>query len=92
MSFPMSGISGLSFDSVVCVCVCVQFEVPALLIQWECVVDSGGYLDHKVKTACQHWSEANPCGRVVLLCDGTSVAKGVSCPFLMETKGGEQIP
>ncbi|KAK7109498.1 uncharacterized protein [Littorina saxatilis] len=54
-----------------------KFEVPAVLIQWECALDSGDYLEPKVASACQHWAEANPCGRVVLLCDGNSVAKGL---------------
>ena len=43
-------------------------------------MDSGGCLEPKIKTACQRWSEANPCGRVVLLADGNNVAKGAFFP------------
>ncbi|XP_076464078.1 uncharacterized protein LOC143296157 [Babylonia areolata] len=53
-----------------------KFEVPSLLIQWECVVDSGGYLQGRMTVVCQDWAQVNPHGRVIVLCDGTAVAKG----------------
>ncbi|KAK7508526.1 hypothetical protein BaRGS_00000092 [Batillaria attramentaria] len=54
------------------------FEVPALFLQWECAVDAAGQLVNKMATICQNWSKANLCGRILFICDGCSVARGLT--------------
>ncbi|KAL8616618.1 hypothetical protein ACOMHN_036650 [Nucella lapillus] len=53
-----------------------KFEVAGLLVQWEGAVDSGGYLQGQMGAVCRHWAQANPRGHVIVLCDGTAVARG----------------
>jgi hypothetical protein len=51
--------------------------VPGLVLQWESLLDTGRSLEDKVKALVRCWLDANVCGRVLVLCDGHSVAKGM---------------
>lgn len=50
-----------------------KFELPALFLQWEGIIqknDDSFSLHSSVVRLCEVWSEANPWGRIIVICDG----------------------
>lgn len=43
-----------------------QFTIPALLIQWECLVGVAG---PALIEACHHWKTVNTAGRIIMVCN-----------------------
>ena len=56
-----------------------QFEVPALFIQWEGFLSEGdtSSLQCDIVSVIEKWSDSNPCGRVFILHDGSSIRTGI---------------
>ena len=61
-----------------------QLQVPALFVQWEAVVMSTDHtadvkLTDGVSQSLSHWYSRNPCGRIIVICDGITTRGGTRC-------------
>ncbi|CAH1277004.1 Hypp9454 [Branchiostoma lanceolatum] len=79
---PPAEAEGLSIDEVYTQLACqthYKFEVPCLLVQWEAMVQSTGgrlVLRDSLLDVLQLWTEANPCGHIVVIVDGQNNLSG----------------
>ena len=68
-TFPLYGIGGGS-DCIIMIV--SQFTIPALLIQWECLVGVAG---SALIEACHHWQTINVAGRIIVVCNNQDNSK-----------------
>ncbi|KAL5022100.1 hypothetical protein ScPMuIL_001255 [Solemya velum] len=57
-----------------------KLEVPSLFIDWEGLYTTKNSVVTPVisiSAACKVWSENNPCGRIIVICDGEHICKGL---------------
>ncbi|XP_078579799.1 uncharacterized protein LOC144863981 [Branchiostoma floridae x Branchiostoma japonicum] len=79
---PPAEAEGLSIDELHTQLTCqthYKFEVPCLLVQWEAMVQSTGgrlVLRNNILDILQLWTEANPCGHIVIILDGQNNMAG----------------
>ncbi|XP_035673181.1 uncharacterized protein LOC118413756 [Branchiostoma floridae] len=79
---PPAEAEGLSIDKLHTQLTCqthYKFEVPCLLVQWEAMVQSTGgrlVLRDNILDVLQLWTEANPCGHIVVIVDGQNNMAG----------------
>ncbi|KAI8512494.1 hypothetical protein Bbelb_091330 [Branchiostoma belcheri] len=79
---PPAEAEGLSVDEVHTQLTChthYKFEVPCLLVQWEAMVQSMGgrlVLRDNLQDILQLWTEANPCGHILVIVDGQNNMAG----------------
>ena len=69
-------IADSNIDSMTCVV--SQFTIPALLIQWECLVGVAG---SALIDACHQWQTVNPNGRIIVVCNNNNDGKGINVLF-----------
>lgn len=66
------------YIAVHCRILCFQFEIPALFIQWEgAQQENEGQILPEISHICHYWSQSNPLGRIIFVCDGHSISKGI---------------
>ncbi|XP_019626414.1 PREDICTED: uncharacterized protein LOC109471518 [Branchiostoma belcheri] len=79
---PPAEAEGLSVDELHTQLICqthYKFEVPCLLVQWEAMVQSTGgrlVLRDSLQDILQLWTEANPCGHILVIVDGQNNMAG----------------